>query len=81
MTIADIMRDRATWISPELEAIHKRTMDAIIAEHHRAAIVLEDQLHDFLCSGAMPRDLSLVKDYDPNPFSLEWRPPAPLRIR
>lgn len=80
MKIADIIRNRPP-MSPELEAIQKRTMEAIAAEYRRAAMVLEDQLLDFLCSGAMPRDLSLGQDRDTMRFDVEWRPTPPLRIR
>ncbi len=80
MTIADTIRNLAP-LSPEMEAIRIRTMEAINAEYRRAAMVLEAQLHDFLCSGAMPRDLSLVQDREVHRFDEPWRPPAPLRIR
>lgn len=80
MTIADIMRKNHLGC-PELDALFAAKMDAIRAEEHRAAMVTEAKLLDFLCSGAMLRDLSLVQDYDPHRFDEPWRPQAPLRIR
>ena len=80
MTIADIMRKNHLGC-PELDAALKRSMDTAFAEELRAAMVLQAQLNDFLCSGAMLRDLSLVQDYDPHRFDMPWRPPAPRRIR
>lgn len=59
----------------------ERTMKAVHAAMLQQAAITETQLHDFLCSGAMPRDLSLVHDHDRYRFDEPWRPPAPLRIR
>lgn len=80
MTIADIMRKNHLGC-PELDALLAAKMDAIRAEELRAAMVTETRLLDFLCSGAMPRDLSLVQDYCPSRWDMPWLPPAPLRIR
>ncbi len=66
---------------PELASALELSMNQVQAIMIQQAATLDAQLHDFLCSGAMPRDLSLVKDRDVHRFDMPWRPPAPLRIR
>lgn len=77
LTIGEIFNNRPS----DLAAAHERCMNQVAAYAFQQAWQLEQQLHNFLCSGTMLRDLSLVEDYDLRRFDEPWRPPAPLRIR